>query len=390
MLELADIVREYGPDYVEKYGENMLPSHRKALQDISVCRTAALGGEVFYCDHCRESVYSYHSCGNRHCPKCGQDRAERWRDRQLRKRLPVPYFMVTLTLPHSLNALARSHQKLIYNLLFRTSADALQGVALNPKWLGAEIGMVGALHTWKRDMGYHLHVHYLVPGGGIDPTTGEWIPSHPKFLVPGSALREVFRGKFRDALNAADPALFRQAPPETWRTSWVVHCKAVGDGRSALTYLTPYLYRVALSNRRLVSMQDGKVTFSYKPHNAGWRTMTLPALQFISRFLQHVLPSGFQKVRYYGILHPSATKTFTALKQMLEDRILDPKDWPAPPDTGKADAENGTRQTPEHPGRCPHCGGALRYVGRLLRLRLAPGQLTLPRAPPDLNGEEGS
>lgn len=388
MLELADIVREYGPAYLERYGERLLPSHRKALQDIAVCRTAALGGEVFWCEHCRESVYSYHSCGNRHCPKCGQDRADRWRDRQLRKLLPVPYFLVTFTLPHTLNPLARSHQKLVYDLLFRSSSEALKALTLNPQWLGGTIGMLGALHTWTRDMGYHVHVHYLVPGGGIHPETGAWMPSHPKFLVPGSALRRVFRGKFRDALRAADPTLFSQVPPETWRTSWVVHCKAVGDGRSALKYLTPYLYRVALSNRRLVSMQDGRVTFSYKPHKAGWKTMTLPALQFLGRFLQHVLPTGFQKVRYYGFLHPSAKERFSALKQALEDRILDPKDWPTPPGTNESEKEHGTRHTPESPGRCPHCGGALRYVGRLLRIRLAPGQLTVPRGPPELNGEK--
>lgn len=382
MLELADIFREYGPAYLEQYGECMPPGHKKALQDIIACRTEPLGGEVFYCDECKEFLYSYHSCGNRHCPKCGQDRADRWRDKQLQKLLPVPYFMVTFTVPHSLNDLARSNQKLFYRLLFQTSAEALQALALNPKWLGGEIGMVGALHTWKRDMGYHVHVHYLVPAGGIDPNTGEWIPSHPKFLVPGSALRKVFRAKFRDALKAAAPELFAQVPPETWRSTWSVHCKAVGDGRTALKYLTPYIYRVALSNRRLVSMKDGHVTFSYKPHDKGWQTMTLPALQFISRFLQHVLPKGFQKVRYFGVLHPGAKARFSALRQSLEDKILDPRDWSAL-DDGTTPKEYGdTQHTPDHPGLCPHCGGALRYVGRIARQR--PGMLPLvyQRGPP--------
>ena len=390
MLELADIFREYGPAYLKKYGEDMLPGHKQALLDIIACRTELLGGEVYYCDGCKAFLYCYHSCGNRHCPKCGQDRAERWRDRQLRKRLPVPYFMVTLTLPHSLNALARSHQKLIYNLLFRSSARALQGVALNPKWLGAEIGMVGALHTWKRDMGYHLHVHYLVPGGGIDPTTGEWIPSHPKFLVPGSALRRVFRAKFRDALKAAAPDLFAQVPPDTWRTTWSVHCKAVGDGRTALTYLTPYVSRVALSNRRLLGMQDGHVTFSYKPHDKSWQTMTLPALQFLSRFLQHVLPKGFQKVRYVGFLHPGANARFSALKQRLEDTILDPRDWSAPDGDTRSNGNDDHTHRPDHPGLCPRCGGALRYVGRIVRMR--PGMLPLvyQRGPPKRKEGESS
>jgi hypothetical protein len=390
MLELADIVRAYGPAYGAKYGARMLPGHKKVLRDIAACRTEALGGEVFFCDGCQEFLYSYHSCGNRHCPKCGQDRADRWRDKQLRKLLPVPYFMVTFTLPHSLNPLARSHQKLVYRLLFQSSAEALQALALNPKWLGGKIGMVGALHTWKRDMGYHLHIHYLVPGGGIDPQSGEWVTSHPKFLVPGSALRAVFRAKFRDALKAADPQRFAQAPPETWHTTWSVHCKAVGDGRRALKYLTPYISRVALSNRRLISMKGAAVTFSYKPPKKAWQTMTLPALKFISRFLQHVLPKGFQKVRYFGILHPSAKATFTALKQRLEDTVLDPRDWSVPDDAAPSHEHGDTQHTPDHPGVCPHCGGALRYVGRIARWR--PGMLPLvyQRGPPERQEGEAS
>jgi len=390
MLELADIFREYGPAYLEKYGERMLPGHKKALQDIISCRTEVLGGEVFYCDDCKEFLYCYHSCGNRHCPKCGQERADRWRDKQLRTCLPVPYFMVTLTLPHSLNALARSNQKLCYRILFQTSADALQAVALNPKWLGGEIGMVGALHTWERDMDYHLHVHYLVPGGGIDPETGEWVASHPKFLVPGSALRSVFRAKFRDALKAAAPDLFAQVPPETWRTTWNVHCDPAGNGRHSLEYLASYIYRVALSNRRLVSMKDGNVTFSYKPYKKPWRTMTLPALTFISRFLQHVLPQGFQKVRYFGFLHPSAKARFTALQQSLEDKVLNPRDWSAPDDSTAPREYGDTQHSPDHPGLCPHCGGVLRYVGRIARWR--PGMLPLvyQRGPPTRKEGESS
>jgi hypothetical protein len=290
--------------------------------------------------------------------------------------------MVTFTLPHSLNDLARSNQKLIYDLLFRTSAEALRAVALNPTWLSAEIGMVGALQTWKRDMGYHIHVHYLVPGGGIDPNTGEWIASHPKFLVPGSALRTVFRGKFRDALKAAAPELFSQVSPETWRTTWSVHCDPAGNGQRSVDYLASYISRVALSNRRLVSMQDGEVTFRYKPYKKPWRTMTLPALKFISRFLQHVLPQGFQKVRYFGFLHPGANARFSALKQRLEDTILDPRDWPAPEDGTQPNGNEDTQHRPDHPGACPHCGGALRYVGKIARRR--PGMLPLvyQRGPP--------
>jgi hypothetical protein len=367
MLELADIFRQYGPAYQAKYGEGMLPSHKKALEDIVCCRTNALGGEVYYCDDCEDRLYSYHSCGNRHCPKCGADRSDKWRDRQLQKLLPVKYFLVTCTLPHDLYDIARSNQKLIYRLLFHTSAEALQNLALNPEWLGGLIGMVGALHTWDRSMGYHLHVHYVVPAGGIDPQTGEWKHTHPKFLVPGAALSKVFRAKFRDALKTEAPKLFAQAPPETWKKTWVVHCKPVGDGKTALKYLTPYIYRVALSNKRLVSMQNGEVTFSYKPRQKAWTTMTLPAMKFMRRFLQHVLPKGFQKVRYFGFLHPSAKKRFNAIREQLTANTAEidaksaAKEKPEPQETSP------NRHTPDAPGICPHCGAALRYIGRLPR-----------------------
>jgi hypothetical protein len=228
-------------------------------------------------------------------------------------------------------------------------------MTLNPDWLGGQIGMVGALHTWDRSMGSHLHVHYLVPAGGIEPKTGEWKEAYPKFLLPGSALSEVFRATFRDALNTEAPELFASAPPQTWQKTWVVHFKPVGDGKNALKYLAPYIYRVALSNRRLVSMEDGKVTFSYKPHKKPWTTMTLPALSFMQRFLQHVLPKGFQKVRYCGFLHPSAKKRFNNLKEHFQEKRSQ---------TNKTEAEKSTekrefvvnRHTPEEPGVCPHCG----------------------------------
>lgn len=371
MLELADIFQEYGDAYRQKYGGRLLSSHQDALWDIEHCRTALMGGDCYWCDACQTYIYSYHSCGNRHCPKCGSDRADRWRDTQREKLLPVPYFLVTCTLPHTLNSVARSHQKLVYDLLMKTSADALQTLALNPKWVGGKIGTVGVLHTWSRSLAYHLHVHYLVPAGGIDPDTGEWRPSHPKFLVPASALRELFCGKFRDALAAADPAVFTQVPPETWGKRWVVHCKSVGDGRTALRYLAPYVYRVALSNRRLVKLDNGMVTFCYKPRKKPWRPMTLDAMTFIHRFLQHVLPKGFQKIRYSGFLHPNAHKTLQALQEQFAEPepsvsrspVLDALVTEEPlsgPDVGQE-----APPITDTPLCCPHCGGPLAYLGRV-------------------------
>ena len=246
--------------------------------------------------------------------------------------------------------------------------------------------MVGALHTWDRSMGYHLHVHYIVPAGGIDPETGQWIPAQSKFLVPGSALRKVFRAKFRDALRAENPKLFTQAPPQTWTKTWNVNCEAVGDGRRSLKYLAAYIYRVAISNRRIVSMDNGNVTFIYKPRKKPWTPMTLPATKFMQRFLQHVLPKGFQKVRYFGFLHPSAKKRFNNLKEPFEKSA---SETDKKPETVKS-TENreipANRHTPQEPGVCPHCGGSLRYIGRLPRCPAIETPIQHQRGPPCKKG----
>jgi hypothetical protein len=305
-----------------------------------------------------------------------------------RCRSSCPYRISLLPAPcrHTLNDLAHAHQKLIYRLLFQTSAKALQTLALNPQWLGAQIGMVGVLHTWDRSMGSHLHVHWLLPAGGLDPQTGEWKPANPRYLVPGSALSAVFRAKFREALKAAAPDLFAQVPPETWQKTWDVFCEPVGDGRHALKYVTPYLYRVAISNRRIVSMKDGNVTFSYRPRGKPWTTMKLDAMSFIRRFLQHVLPKGFQKVRYVGFLHPSAKKRFMALKQQLGEQTREPAGQPTVHNRSESHETSPKRHTPDAPGLCPHCGSPLRYLGTLPRWLRQKTPIQPQRGPPDRHG----
>jgi hypothetical protein len=195
-------------------------------------------------------------------------------------------------------------------------------------------------------------------------------------------LRKVFRAKFRDALKAEAPEVFAQVPPETWTKNWVVHCEAVGDGRTTLKYLAPYIYRVALSNKRIVSMGCGKVTFSYKPRNTPWTTLTLDAMSFIQRFVQHVLPKGFQKVRYSGFLHPSAKKRFNTIKQQLEQNAPEPIDKPDSEDHAKPDETASNRHTPEEPGVCPNCGGPLRYIGKVARCPASDAPLQNQRGPP--------
>jgi hypothetical protein len=236
MLEVADIFRLHGPAYREKFGNRMLPSHHRAMQDIATCRTAALGGQVYYCQQCDEQRYSYHSCKNRHCPKCQNEQANLWLAKQQSWLLPVPHFMVTFTLPKELRALARSNQKLIYNLLFRASSAALLKLAYDQRFVGTQVGMVGVLHTWTRQLLYHPHIHYIVTGGGLTDDL-HWRTARKDFLVPVKALSRIFRAKFRDQLKKTD--LFAAVAPCVWRKDWVVHSEAVASGTQAFQYLSP-------------------------------------------------------------------------------------------------------------------------------------------------------
>jgi hypothetical protein len=323
MLEVADIFRLHGPDYRAQFGNQMLPSHRRAMQDIETCRTASLGGQLYYCPQCQEQRYSYHSCKNRHCPKCQNDQANEWLAAQQSLLLPTHHFLVTFTLPAELRTLARSNQKMIYNLLFRASSQALLQLAQDPRFVGARLGMVGVLHTWTRQLLYHPHVHYLVTGGGLT-ADGRWRSSRKDFLVPVKALSPIFRAKFRDQLKKTQ--LFAQVEPRVWRKDWVVHCEPVGSGAQAFQYLAPYIFRVAISNNRLRKLENGHVTFSYKESATDQlKHCTLSAQEFIRRFLQHVLPPRFIKVRYYGLLSPAQRQLLQKARQLLGASTTKPK-----------------------------------------------------------------
>lgn len=316
MVEIADIFRQYGPAYRAQYAQDMPPSHLKVMAAIEACRTETLGGHVYYCPACEETLYSYHSCRNRHCPKCQQDAAQLWLEKQQELLLPVPYFMVTFTLPTPLKALARSHQKVVYNLLFRTAAAALQQLTQDPRFVGGKIGMVGILQTWTRDLRYHPHIHFLVPGGGLADDGVTWMPSRHNFLVHAQPLSLLFRAKFRDALKQTD--LFAHVPAHTWSQDWVVDCRPVGSGTTALKYLAPYVFRVAISNNRILKLEDDQVTFTYRDGRSGKpKRCTLPAEQFIQRFLQHVLPTGFVKIRYYGLFSVGNRRLLQRVRSLL-------------------------------------------------------------------------
>lgn len=365
MPELADILRLHGPDYLAKYQDRLLPSQRRAIQDICACRTEALGGHLYRCPQCQQEHYQYHSCKNRHCPKCQHDQAEHWLDQQRALLLPVPYFMATFTLPQALRRLAWGHQRIVYDLLFQASQQALQTLAADPKYVGGTLGLIGVLQSWTRDLRYHPHVHYLIPGGGLAPDGHTWCPARDHYLLPEKPLAQIFRAKFRDLLKKA--GLFEQVPREIWHQDWVVDIIPVGSGEAALKYLTPYVFRVAISNRNLLDLQDGQVTFRYRDSQTHTpQTTTLPAEQFIGRFLQHVLPRGFQKVRTYGLLHP---------KQRHRLRVLQAKLRPDRP--GAVAPPPGPPSAQPTSGRptsllCPHCACAMLHIREIRRRRGPP------------------
>jgi hypothetical protein len=356
MVELADIFRRYGPDYIERFGTRMLPSHRRAMHDIVACRTEQMGGHLYCCENpdCQHVVYAYHSCGNRSCPKCGQDKTQRWIEKQHNRLLPTHYFLVTFTLPCELRPIARSNQKVVYDLLFKSSAAALQKLAKDPRFVGGDIGMMGGLHTWQRDMRYHPHVHFIVPGGGLSPDRSQWLPSNTDFFVPVEALSPIFRAKFRDALKQTD--LFDAVAAKVWQKNWVVHCKPVGNANNALKYLAPYIYRIAITNNRIEKLENGQVSFRFKNSDtAQWQTATLTAAEFIHRFLQHVLPKNFVKIRYYGFLSPNKRNLLAVAKYLLGD-------------------SRGSEVTPTLGEQyiCPDCGAKLRRVKSLPKSTRAP------------------
>ena len=374
MAQLADIFRRYGPEYLKKHQDHLLPSHKRAMVDIQNCRTEFFGGQLYECNGCGKRHYTYHSCKNRHCPKCQNDSTENWIEQQQSLLLPVKYFLVTYTLPEELRSVARSNQKTVYGSLFRTSAAALQKLALDPRYVGAKIGMTGVLQTWTRDLMYHPHVHYIVPGGGLHPDGQSWQgANYSDFLVHEKPLAIIFKEKFRQEMIKAD--IITTINPRVWNKDWVVDCKPVGTGQQALKYLAPYVYRVAITNNRILNIDDAKVRFLYKNSDTGkWKPKTIPAEEFIRRFLQHILPKGFIKVRYYGLLHSKNRQQLQSLQTKLQPQRCS--------DNGNKSCqqkiEESENKKPKEPMRCQKCGGELICI-EIIRPK---ARSSLSRAPP--------
>jgi len=362
MLELADIVRAAGEVYQALHGATLLPSHRRALSDIVACRTAALGGHVQACDHCGTRQYSYHSCRNRHCPKCHGAQVQRWLDRQRGRLLPCAYFLLTFTLPAELRALARAHQKFVYGELMTAAAAALLKLTADPRYLGARPGLLAVLHTWTRALLYHPHVHVLVTAGGLRGTDQTWVrPRHAAFLVPGRALSRLFRGKMRAGLRKA--GLLDQVPRAVWRHEWVVHVQHAGTGEKVLEYLARYVFRIALVNSRLEQFEHGQVTFRYRDGRTGlMRQCTLDAVAFLGRFLQHVLPQGFTKVRHYGLFSPSRRDLLALAREQLIAASAQP-----PADLAPIASVPTPAPISAPCRRCPACGIGVLHIVETLR-----------------------
>jgi uncharacterized Zn finger protein (UPF0148 family) len=374
MIEVADVFRRFAADYLSAHGASMLPSHRRAIEDILDCRTAALGGQVWRCDACGTEVFSFHSCGNRSCPKCHTAQTQEWLEHRQAEMLPVPYFHITVTVPAQLREALRANQRDGYAALMQASAAAIIELARDPRYVGGTVAVLAVLHTWTQQLNLHPHVHCLVSGGGISEDASTWHPARQNFLLPIKALAKLVRGKFRALLQRRCPDLV--IPDVVWQVPWILHVTAWGNGEQAvLDYLARYVFRIALTNARIVGLDDETVTIQHKDRKTGHaRTCRLSGDEFMRRFLQHVLPRGFHKVRYFGLWHPAQRHNAARVRQMLQLQVPpkpDPLQDPSVPPPEPIDAEP---VPPIEPMICPHC-----QQGRLIFIRrLSPQQAMGP------------
>jgi hypothetical protein len=372
MLGLADVIVRHGRDYLARYGSAVPQRHVRALDSIARCRTGALGGHLAVCTACGREHVLPHSCHHRACPRCGHDATRRWLERQRDLLLPVPYFHVVFTLPAELRRPVRDHQQALLGVLFRAAFDSLAALCTDPRWLGGHIGALAVLHTWTRTLEWHPHVHLLVPAGGLAPDGKTWLvpPRRDQpFLVHVHALAKHFRGHFLDLARRAVPGL--QLPVIDWDKRWVVFAKPVARPGIVLDYLSRYVHRTALSDKPITACDARSVTFSYRDSRDGrHKCMTLPAHEFLRRFLQHVPLRGLHRVRAFGLLHPAERTRLRRLQLLLVSHN-------APP-------VNDTARRPE-PVSCPHCHEpALHLVRRVSAQECAARLATVPPSRPSL------
>ena len=365
-LEVADIIRAAGDSFWLKYGSHLAWPHRKVIDAIARCRTSALGGHRDQCVRCGYQAISYNSCRNRHCPKCQGNARLKWLQARSAELLPVPYFHVVFTLPRELSALALGNKRIIYDLLYRASAEAMLELARDPSHLDAEIGFLGVLHTWGQNLEHHPHVHYIVPAGGLATSGSKWVSGSDRFFLPVVALSRVFRGKFTAALDhlyradklqfhgslqqIATEAAFRCFLRRLFTSDWVVYAKPpFGGPEQVLRYLARYTHRVAISNHRLVALGDGQVSFRWRDyaHGSKQKVMTVTAHEFLRRFLLHVLPRGLVRIRHFGLFaNRTRSAALARCRSLLASAAL-------------------TEVQPTARYLCPTCSGPMLVVERL-------------------------
>jgi hypothetical protein len=376
-LEVADIIRAAGNSFIARNRNHLTWPQLKVLCAIRDCRTAALGGHLDRCSRCGRQAISYNSCRNRHCPKCQTNKRDQWLEKQKQDLLPVPYFHIVFTLPHDLSALVLQNKKLLYDLLLRASAETLLEVAADPTHLGAQIGFLSVLHTWGQNLLHHPHVHCVIPAGGLAPDGSRWIHARDGFFLPIRVLSKVFRGKFAAALKnlfrrkklqfhgslkmLAEPRTFAKSMRQLFRQDWVVYAKPpFGGTEHVLHYLARYTHRVAISNHRLLALEDDRVTFRWKDYAHGnkKRKMTVSTDEFLRRFLLHVLPHGFMRIRHFGILaNRYRAELIPRCRQLLDES-------PRPRSSTAAFVSKPATWS------CPDCGGPMMVIERLSPLRM--------------------
>jgi hypothetical protein len=344
---IQQLFQNNGRAYLARYGGRTPSNHRKVIHAISGCGTGAFGQHAFSCSGCGEAHYADSSCGNRHCPTCQGGKSDEWLNKQLAKALPVNYFMITFTVPGRLRDLIRSNQKVCYAALFKAASGAMKKLAKDPRFVGCDIaGFTGILHTWTRQLEYHPHAHFIVPGGGLSKDGSEWKSSAANLYVHARPLSKIFRAKFIDLLEAEGLCV----PDCVWAPDWVIDARHVGNGRRALKYLAQYVFRVAIAPSRILNVGNTCVTFEYKDSDTKvWKKMSLEIFEFMRRYLQHVLPHGFTKVRHYGFLAPNCRVGLQKIRELicaLYELVVD-----LPP----------AKKPHRKPWTCKSCGGLIQW-----------------------------
>ncbi len=354
MGAITEIFRTCGPEYMARFPD-MPMQHKKVINAIIDCRSGEYGVSIYQCDKCCQRHFVGCACGNHHCPQCQYHKSRQWLEKQLEKSLPGSHFMLTFTMPEQIRSFCRSNQQAAYGAMFKAASDAIKKLAKDPRHIGADMpGFTGVLHTWGRLLQYHPHIHFIVPGGGLSADRSTWLPARNTFYLPVRALSKIFRAKFKHEMTACN--LLNQISPDVWNIEWNVNCQAVGNAEASLKYLAPYIFRVAISNSRIESYNERTVTFFYRKQGSRRsRKTTLDVFEFMRRFLQHVLPVGFMKVRHYGFMSSNCAVSLSRIRILIVARMRDLQGVIAGLTPKKKPSE---RPRPT----CKECGGSLYYL----------------------------